>query len=92
MTKRTVHRILELSAGVPLLLFGGMGIVTDVGTYRWIQEDPEHRWGFVGLGTMIGILPFLMGCWLVIMAVKRSWFGNPVNRPDQTSDGKSESR
>ena len=72
-------------------MLGGWGILADVMAYMWIQEDPEHRWGFVGVGTMIGILPFTMGCWLVIMAVKRSCSQSPAKSLDPTPDAPSES-
>ena len=67
-----MHRMLELLVGVPLLLFGGMFIFSDIQGYMWIQADPEHRRSLFGpVGTMIGILPFIAGCWLDVMAVKR---------------------
>ena len=86
-----MHRILELSVGAPLFVLGGWGILADVMAYMWILEDPEHGRGFVGVGTMIGILPFIMGCWLVIMAVKRSCSQSPAKSPESTPDPPSES-
>jgi hypothetical protein len=81
MAKRAIHRVLELAIGIPVLLFGGGGIIADIRAYMWVQEDPEHRWGFVGVGTTIGLLPFLAGCWLVSMAVIRTWSRTAVNPP-----------
>ena len=71
MAKQAIHRILELLVGLPLLVLGGTGIAADVRGYLWIQQDPSHRWGFVGPGTMLGFLPFAAGCWLVSRAIIR---------------------
>ncbi len=64
------HRIIELLLGVPLLLFGGSLIYADISAYRWVQADPEHRRQMF-FGTPVGILPFLIGAWLVSMALIR---------------------
>jgi hypothetical protein len=67
---KAIHRALELLFGIPLLLFGGNLIYFDIAAYFWVQEDPAHRRSLF-FGTPLGIIPFLVGCWLVSAAVVR---------------------
>ncbi|MGQ0633237.1 MAG: hypothetical protein ACT4QC_01395 [Planctomycetaceae bacterium] len=55
--------------GVPLLLLGGVTICSDVASYFWVQAGPHHRRAMYL--SPIGIVPFLVGFWLVGAAIFR---------------------
>lgn len=76
MGKKTTHRILELLFGIPLLLLGGSFILGDIEGYLWVHADADHR-RMMAFGTPIGILPFLIGCWLVSVSAFRMFRRNP---------------
>jgi hypothetical protein len=80
------YRILELLFGVPLLLFGGYLIYYDISGYLWVMADPEHRRMFFFV-TLIGILPFLIGAWLVSASVRRM-----IRRPKVSQPSRPDSR